>query len=310
MPDNRFATLWTNELVYLISCVRTGSYGESDGAFHARKYDNIGALRNFQIGDRVFLRFKDKLICGPLIVSEPPDHFSIDESRGCWHRVNAVTTPKEYHATWLIDKPWCVFFDAMLASQVNYCLFTYLPKHLRKLPPSDFISDELGQELWTYMEDFGTAFSEFLDRQEKLLRIERPVPQFKPSSTTASRRFDPQALYTGRYRTKNGVVVKSKSEMIISNYLHDHGFRFEYSKLLVLDGKQRYPDFHLPDHNLYIEHLGLLDNDDYRRDWENKSRLYDQNKVNYIFLTEVDIQNIEVSLTTKLSQKGCKPPIP
>lgn len=310
MSEYRFATLWTNEPVYLISCVRTASYGESDGAFRARDYDNIDALRDLKIGDRVFLRFKAKLICGPLIVAEPPDHYSIDESRGCWHRVNLHKTPREYHAVWLSDKPWCVFFDSMLASQINYCLFVYLPAHLRTLPPSNFISTELGSELWTYMEDYGKQFDDFLDRHEKLYRIQRAAFPMTPAKTNRVPRFDPQAIYTGRYRTKTGVAVKSKSEMIIAYYLHGHGYRFEYSNLLMLGTKHRYPDFFLPDHNLYIEHLGMLDNEDYRRDWELKKMLYDQHGLNYITLNELDIQNVEAALTAKLAQKGCKPPIP
>src|SRR4030066_297212 len=138
MDDLRFAIFYTTQLDYLISCVETGSYGESIPAFKAREYDNIGDLRKIKEKDRIFLRFANKILAGPFIITRPHEHFIIDDSTGYWYLVSVEKTLPEYRPIWLFDKPWCFFFDVTLASQVNYRPFNELPKHLRDLPATKF----------------------------------------------------------------------------------------------------------------------------------------------------------------------------
>lgn len=311
MADYRFATFWTNELAYLISCIETASYGESEGAFRASQYDKIGALRDISVGDRVFLRFRDKLLSGPFIVSEPHEQFVIDKSVGQWHKVNLEKTPKEYHPVWLFEKPWCFFFDLSLASQVNYSLFTALPKQFSNLPPTDFIPPDLGDSLWKHIEEFGNPFTDFLQRQGSKVRF-RAIGSLPPSSRQSVRSFsqNDNPVFTGNYKTKTGARVRSKSEKLIADSLHDHGFRFEYEKTLTLDGYVIHPDFCLSDYDLIIEHLGLIDrNPDYQKNWEWRKRLYDKHGKNYITTTESDITDLDKNLMKKLAVKGCKPSV-
>ena len=63
-------------------------------------------------------------------------------------------------------------------------------------------------------------------------------------------------------RTLSGDLVKSFEELLIANYLTEHGinFRYEapYKELTATQRHRQYqPDFFLPDYDIYIEHFAL-----------------------------------------------------
>ena len=71
------------------------------------------------------------------------------------------------------------------------------------------------------------------------------------------------------YDTKRGDMVRSKSEAIIADMLLDLGIPYHYEKPIRLKGgANRYPDFTLlkvaAREEIYLEHFGLLDDEDYR----------------------------------------------
>ena len=81
------------------------------------------------------------------------------------------------------------------------------------------------------------------------------------------------------HKTTRGDSVRSKSEVIIANELHQLGIDYTYELPFVgQDGKVRYPDFTIEDFEsglLYLwEHLGLLRDPTYRKRWENKLTWY------------------------------------
>ncbi|MBN1875490.1 MAG: ATP-dependent DNA helicase RecQ, partial [Anaerolineae bacterium] len=79
------------------------------------------------------------------------------------------------------------------------------------------------------------------------------------------------------YRTLSGELVRSKSEVIIANILYSSGIPFAYeSRLTAPDGSSRLPDFTIEWHGrtYYWEHLGMLDIEDYQREWELKKAWY------------------------------------
>jgi len=85
------------------------------------------------------------------------------------------------------------------------------------------------------------------------------------------------------HRTKTGVLVRSKSEVIIANILTDLDMSYEYEKPLY--SKTDPKDFRLPDFTVkyegeefYWEHLGMLDDPDYKNQWKNKKKWYKENK--------------------------------
>ncbi|MBR6014873.1 MAG: hypothetical protein IK059_02210, partial [Firmicutes bacterium] len=77
-----------------------------------------------------------------------------------------------------------------------------------------------------------------------------------------------------RFPSQRGDLMRSKSEVIIASILDELEIPYHYEKPLKLgDGKTRYPDFTLLDIRnrceVYLEHLGMLDNDQY---WFNACR--------------------------------------
>ena len=84
------------------------------------------------------------------------------------------------------------------------------------------------------------------------------------------------------HKTKNGIMVRSKSEVIIANMLYDNGFEnFLYEEKLPLGDSFKLPDFTIKDaaSGLFViwEHLGMLGDENYRKAWEAKKQIYEAN---------------------------------
>lgn len=79
------------------------------------------------------------------------------------------------------------------------------------------------------------------------------------------------------HQTENGIWVRSKSEVIIANILFRSNISFEYEeKLYYKKGKWKEPDFTIR-HNgktWYWEHLGMLGDEKYNQQWQEKKKLY------------------------------------
>lgn len=71
------------------------------------------------------------------------------------------------------------------------------------------------------------------------------------------------------YPTKKDELVRSKSEVLIADMYYEMGIPYRYEAELDLNnGKKKYPDFTLlktsTRETLYHEHLGLMDDEEYR----------------------------------------------
>ena len=80
------------------------------------------------------------------------------------------------------------------------------------------------------------------------------------------------------HTTESGLIVRSKSEVIIANMLYEQEIKFEYEKLLQENGRRCIPDFTFEDASgdtIIWEHLGMLDNPGYRESWERKCEFYE-----------------------------------
>lgn len=71
------------------------------------------------------------------------------------------------------------------------------------------------------------------------------------------------------YSTKKGDMVRSKSEVMIANMYYELGIPYRYEAELSLNnGRVTYPDFTVLDvvhrREIYHEHMGLLDDEEYR----------------------------------------------
>ena len=113
----------------------------------------------------------------------------------------------------------------------------------------------------------------------------------------------------GKLRTDQGVYVQSKAERAIADYLYGIRILFAYEPMIHLrrhDQKiiQIAPDFYLPEYGLYIEYLGMLDNEEYRKTWEFKQKLYSENGLKYITVDHTEEKFLRDVLTRKLLENG------
>ncbi len=77
----------------------------------------------------------------------------------------------------------------------------------------------------------------------------------------------------------SGDMLRSKSEVIIANQLHERGVLFRYEEpLFASDGTLRLPDFTITSRGktFFWEHLGLLDLSDYADAWTRKRAWYER----------------------------------
>ena len=85
---------------------------------------------------------------------------------------------------------------------------------------------------------------------------------------------------TLKFYTKMGIIVRSKSEVIIATALYDNNIKFEYEKAIKISDVIYYPDFTVEKKNgdiILWEHLGLIDNPDYRNKAYRKILKYNEN---------------------------------
>lgn len=79
------------------------------------------------------------------------------------------------------------------------------------------------------------------------------------------------------HKTENEIWVRSKSEVIIANILYHSGVEFKYEEKLYYNSTQwKEPDFtiYANGQTWYWEHLGLLGNEQYNEDWQEKKEIY------------------------------------
>lgn len=86
------------------------------------------------------------------------------------------------------------------------------------------------------------------------------------------------------HKTKNGIMVRSKSEVILANMFCDSGRDdFLYEEPLYIAGTYKLPDFTFKDvasgNCIIWEHLGMLGREEYRKSWEEKKKFYEENGI-------------------------------
>lgn len=88
----------------------------------------------------------------------------------------------------------------------------------------------------------------------------------------------------GNITTNKGEPVRSKSEKIIADILEKLGIPYKYEECLILDdGSYLFPDFTILDvkrrREIYLEHLGLMDNFEYVNRTMEKIKKYENNGI-------------------------------
>ena len=100
------------------------------------------------------------------------------------------------------------------------------------------------------------------------------------------------------HRAIDGHNVRSKSELIIDNWLYHSKIVHAYERKLPIE-EEVYCDFYIPTGKVYIEYWGL-DEEKYlsKKNW--KLEIYKKNGFNLIELFEKDISNLDDKLPAKL----------
>ncbi|MCR4677103.1 MAG: hypothetical protein K5634_07790 [Sphaerochaetaceae bacterium] len=104
---------------------------------------------------------------------------------------------------------------------------------------------------------------------------------YGPNSAYESMRIREDRFNSKVYPTLSGYRVRSKDEVMITDYLCAHGFLFVYEQPLKLDGITYYPDFTLYNgvngESVIWEHFGSVDDPEYAAKNFQKLEVYQRN---------------------------------
>ena len=111
------------------------------------------------------------------------------------------------------------------------------------------------------------------------------------------------------FRTKSGHLVRSKSEVIIADYLYGEEICFAYEKRLPIETEARC-DFYVPACSAYIEYWGVQSDEAERKKYEKRKKekiaLYKKHTLNLIEIDDKNIKNLEDFLQKELLKLGLK----
>lgn len=116
-------------------------------------------------------------------------------------------------------------------------------------------------------------------------------------------------------RTTRGLLVRSKSEMLIAEKLYEYGIAFRYEQPLELrGGKIVHPDFTFEGaagEMFYLEFCGMMDDEDYVKAFMHKRALYESNDINewtnmiYVFASgnTIDMMQVQDMINNQIIPK-------
>ena len=136
-------------------------------------------------------------------------------------------------------------------------------------------------------------------------------PKSKTTTKTASK-AEPKSKVEAQkelFRTKSGHLVRSKSEVIIADYLYGEEICFAYEKRLPIETEARC-DFYVPACSAYIEYWGVQSDETDRKKYEKRKKekiaLYKKHALNLIEIDDKNIKNLEDFLQKELLKLGLK----
>jgi hypothetical protein len=107
-------------------------------------------------------------------------------------------------------------------------------------------------------------------------------------------------------RTLKGEMVKSRTEKRIADYLYRNKVQYIYEKPVALTAVSSiYPDFYLPQFDVYIEYYGLLNHpklkDKYRKAVQFKRQMYFKKNIKVFELDHNQQKDIELHVGSIVS---------
>lgn len=125
------------------------------------------------------------------------------------------------------------------------------------------------------------------------------VSQDQPQNTEAHA-LEFRDKFRPEHRAQDGHYVRSKSELIIDNWLYVSKIVHACERKLPIE-EELYCDFYIPTGKVYIEYWGL-DDQNYLARKEKKLSIYRKHNFNLIELSDKDVQNIDDVLPAKLRE--------
>ena len=125
---------------------------------------------------------------------------------------------------------------------------------------------KLAQDDFAYSKALDGILTRMKTAPKMAERIVRMVSSFsteyrEPFDFTNPAEYE-EYIQDAELRTLNGELVKSFEELTVANFLAVKGVRYTYERpyeflTATREHRQYQPDFHLPDHGIYIEHFAL-----------------------------------------------------
>lgn len=109
--------------------------------------------------------------------------------------------------------------------------------------------------------------------------------------------------FPAEFRATDGHFVRSRSEMLIDNWLYMAEIVHAYERKLPV-GEDVYCDFYLPAGKLYIEFWGMENDPKYAERMKVKQSVYAKCGFNLIDLNDEDVHNLDDILPAKLLKYG------
>lgn len=133
--------------------------------------------------------------------------------------------------------------------------------------------------------------------------VKTPLTNDKPQIKYTNQNFREKYKKGLKVRTKHGLLVRSRIERTIAEFLTDNGIIVQYEPTLILDGQELHPDFYIQAIGVYLEHWGS-DGPNYLKNRKIKEDIYKKHNVKYISTEESDVDNIYDKLKIELSKYG------
>lgn len=135
-----------------------------------------------------------------------------------------------------------------------------------------------------------------IEKEEQLKT--KAETQHKAKQQTNCQNKDFRKQYPADKRCIDGHYVRSKAEMRIDNFFFYnriyHIYESEYFSHIIQ--KQYYPDFYLPDYNLYIEFFGRKDKEYIRKKHEKIEAFRADTNIKFEYIEHFDYRKIESKL--------------
>ena len=207
-------------------------------------------------------------------------------------------------ATYISDK-----FD-IPASRINSIMSEL--GWLQKDPIKGWLITNFGKRLGGMQERYKTTGIPFVRWPDSLVNnktlitsineakgeITDVIPEPVVENSEIQKSDDFRGKFKAEIRAKDVHNVRSKSELIIDNWLYDSKIVHAYERKLPIE-ESLYCDFYIPTAKVYIEYWGL-DDDKYLNRKNKKLDIYKKYNLNLIELFEKDISNLDDTLPAKL----------